>query len=261
MHNSSDSSGHTPLQQYFAVILLLVALPAVYFAQLQQLFPGVARSAPLNQFTYIADLDFWQRTERETQVAATARFDLAHDLNEVPLNVGNWRGVDVPETNQEVMILLDPEQYIQRLYQHSDGEYIWLSMIGGRSSQPFHAPDICYDADGWQYNLGSYGVDLTGGGKIYGLWLDANKTLPAAPTTTATAATTGGDATTVSATKVEHIVFYFYLFPNDARKLSDGIVLFKLTSGRHGTVEETLQLHADFIRQFFTEAGARDGFS
>jgi Protein of unknown function (DUF3485) len=168
------------------------------------------------------------------------------------------------------MILLDPEQYIQRLYQNSDGEYIWLSMIGGRSSQPFHAPDICYDADGWQYNLGSYGVDLTGGGKIYGLWLDANKTIAATPT--APANTAGADATTVNTTtastttpstttKVEHIVFYFYLFPSDARKLSDGIVLFKLTSGRHGTVEETLQLHADFIRQFFTEAGARDGFA
>ena len=262
MHNSSDQSVHIPRQHYFAVILLLVALPAVYFAQLQQLRPGVARSAPLNQFTYIADLDFWQRTERETHVSATARFDLAHDLNEVPLNVGSWRGVDVPETNQEVMILLDPEQYIQRLYQNREGEYIWLSMIGGRSSQPFHAPDICYDADGWQYNLGSYGVDLAGGGKLYGLWLDANKTIPAAPEATETADTKRADTTAVGATtKVEHIVFYFYLFPSDARKLSDGIVLFKLTSGRHGTVEETLQLHADFIRQFFTEAGARDGFS
>lgn len=254
MHNPSELPSRPPLQHYVAVLLLLLALPAVYFSQLQQLLPtllpGAAHPVALPQFTYIADLDFWQRTERETQVLATAHFDLAHDLNTVPLIVGDWRGIDVPETNEEVMILLDPEQYIQRLYQNGAGEYIWLSMIGGRSSQPFHAPDICYDADGWQYNLGSYGVELNEGGKLYGLWLDANKTVP----------TVGSENATeqpATATTQEHIVFYFYLFPSDARQLSDGIVLFKLTSGRHGTVDETLALHADFIRQFFTAGQAR----
>lgn len=248
MQNHAALATRTPLQHYFAVLLLVLALPAVYFPQLQQFIPGMGAPRPATQFAYVADLDFWQRTERETQVTATAHFDLAHDLNDVPLTVGDWHGVNVPETNQEVMILLDPEQYIQRLYQNRAGEYIWLSMIGGRSSQPFHAPDICYDADGWQYNLGSYGVELTGGGQLYGLWLEANKPLPAA---TAAASNTAQAESTL-----EHIVFYFYLFPDHARQLSDGIVLFKLTSGRHGTVEETLQLHADFIRQFFSAAAA-----
>lgn len=248
MQNSSELSTRTPLHHYFAVLLLLLALPVVYFPRWQGLIPGLIAPRPAAQFTYVADLDFWQRTERETQVTATAHFDLAHDLNDVPLTIGDWQGVDVPETNQEVMILLDPEQYIQRLYQNTDGEYIWLSMIGGRSSQPFHAPDICYDADGWQYNLGSYGVELTGGGKLYGLWLEADKTLPPAATATTAAAETAAPTT------LEHIVFYFYLFPDQARQLSDGIVLFKLTSGQHGTVEETLKLHADFIRQLFSTA-------
>jgi len=244
MQNSTELSTRTPLQHYFAVLLLVLALPVFYFPRWQGLVPGMVVPARA-QYTYVADLDFWQRTERETQVTATAHFDLAHNLDDVPLTIGDWQGVNVPETNQEVMILLDPEQYIQRLYQNRAGEYIWLSMIGGRSSQPFHAPDICYDADGWQYNLGSYGVDLTGGGKLYGLWLEANKTLPAA-------ADAQGDQ--AAPTTLEHIVFYFYLFPDPARQLSDGIVLFKLTSGRHGTVEETLKLHADFIRQFFSAA-------
>ncbi|MEZ4609258.1 MAG: exosortase-associated EpsI family protein [Caldilineaceae bacterium] len=109
-------------------------------------------------------------------MSALARFDLDADLNDVPLQLGT--GEDVPETNEEVMILLEPEQYIRRLYQDDEGRYIWLSMIGGRNSRPFHAPDICYDADGWQYDLGSLPVELRDGGEVYGLWLRSRETLP-----------------------------------------------------------------------------------
>jgi len=184
----------------------------------------------------VTDLDFWQRTARENSVTTPVHFDLDHDLNDVPLTVGKWQGEDKPETNEEVMILLDPEQYILRLYQRESGEYLWLSMIGGRSSQPFHAPDICYDADGWQYDLGSHPITLDNGGELYGLWLNAEK--PATETQPA----------------MDHVVFYFYLFPNDSRRLNDGIVLFKLTSGHHGTLQETLAIHADFIRSLFSGA-------
>ncbi len=225
-------------QQYFVITLLLLALPIAYLPQLQAFLQGSASPATIAEDNYVADLDFWQRTARETTVTTPVHFDLAHNLADMPLTVGAWHGQEMEETNEEVMILLDPEQYVLRLYQRESGEYIWLSMIGGRSSQPFHAPDICYDADGWQYDLGSYPIELDNGGKLYGLWLDAEK------------------AATETQPANEHVVFYFYLFPNDSRRLSDGIVLFKLTSGRHGTLQETLTLHADFIRSLFS--GAQD---
>ena len=220
------------LSQYFIIAVLLCALPFTYLPRLQPLVATVSATTTDSPNLYIADLDFWRRTERETQVATNAYFDLAHDLNNVPLDVGEWHGVNVAESNEEVMILLQPEQYVLRLYQRENGEYLWLSMIGGRSSQPFHAPDICYDADGWQYNLGSYPIALDNTHSLYGLWLEAHKT--------------GEDGE-----QLEQIVFYFYLFPTASRALNDGIVLFKLTSGRHGTLEETLALHADFIRNLF----------
>ena len=217
-----------------AAIVLVGALVAYTPAFAPNLW-GQAQTAE-DTLTYIADLDYWQRTGREVEVVAKTRFDLDADLNNVPLTVGDWQGKEVPETNQEVMILLDPEQYVQRLYQNSEGRYIWLSLIGGRSSQPFHAPDICYDADGWQYNLSSKAIPLEDGGEIHGLWMEAEKVFP------------GDDHPT------EHIVSYFYLFPNRARELKDGIVLFKLTSSRYGSTEETLEMQADFVRQFFAHA-------
>jgi Protein of unknown function (DUF3485) len=238
---SPQPQRRSKVPQIAVFVLLVAALPFVYFPQIELPLWGQAVIDQPNDLLYTADLDFWQRSNRETRVNAVAHFDLAHDLNNIPLAVGDWSGVDVPETNQEVMILLEPEQYIQRLYQNSAGQYIWLSLIGGRSSQPFHAPDICYDADGWHYNLGSQAMALADGGEVYGLWLEANKRQPGAEVDT------------------EHIVFYFYLFPSPERRLSDGIVLFKLTSPRYGNVQETLAIHNDFIQQFFTHGEKRNG--
>lgn len=214
-------------------LLLLIAAAAFVYWPARTLPDTAATSTTAPAITYVSDLDFWQRTPRESTVSAISHFDLDHDLNDVPLVVGDWTGEVRPEENQEVLILLQPEQYVQRLYRNSAGQPMWLSMVGGRSSQPFHAPDICYDADGWQYNLGSHPVPLAGGGSIYGLYLDAHKQLP------------GEEKPT------QHVVFYFYLFPNAERSLSDGIVLFKLTASRMGTLEETLAIQEDFVRQFF----------
>ncbi len=240
---TGNADGLTPKQALttrrgFVAGLLLVGGAAVaYSPQLAPTLWGRVES-PANTLAYIADLDYWQRTDREIQVIAKARFDLDAELTNVPLTFSDWKGEEVPESNQEVIILLDPEQYVQRLYNNSQGQYMWLSMIGGRSSQPFHAPDICYDADGWQYNLSSKAIPLEDGGEVHGLWMEASKLFP------------GKEVNT------EHIVFYFYLFPNQSRELKDGIVLFKLTSSRYGSSEETLGLHADFVRHLFKRAQA-----
>ena len=41
---------------------------------------------------------------------------LTADLKQIPLQLGDWQGEDVPQTNIEVFILLEPEQYVQRMY-------------------------------------------------------------------------------------------------------------------------------------------------
>ena len=241
MSNTSQPGRVAKTAVTVVVILLLVAGALfVYSPQLSRSFGAQDPLAADDELTYVSDLDFWQRTPRERTVLAAAHFDLDHELTDVPLQVGNWVGEDVPETNEEVLILLEPEQYVQRLYKDDQARYIWLSMVGGRNSQPFHAPDICYDADGWQYDLGSHPTSLDGGGELYGLWLDARKEMPEGYT-------------------AEHVVYYFYLFPDAQRDQGDGIVLYKLTSGRYGTLEETLALHEQFTRQFFKVAAAPSG--
>jgi len=211
------------------IAMLLGGLAFVYAPR--WLAPTSGQAGDEAAFTYVADLDYWQRTGRERSVETSVPLDLAHDLNRVPLQVGDWQGEDVPETNLEVFILLEPEQFVQRLYRDSAGHYLWLSLVGGRQSRSFHPPDLCYDADGWQTSLSSRAIALDGGGELYGFRLEARKT----PVT-------------------EHEAFYFYLFPDAQRDQADGIVLFKLTSPRSGSVEETLALQDDFVRHLFRRA-------
>jgi len=181
-------------------------------------------------FTFVTDIDYWRRTEREQWVKTTVPFDPIHDLDQVPLQLGDWRGEDVPETNLEVFVSLEPDQYVQRWYRDSVGHSLWLTLIGGRTSRSFHPPDLCYHADGWQVSLSSRAIPLNRGGEIHGLWLEAHKH------------------------EDEHRVFYFYLFPDSGRNQSDGMMLFKLTSPHHASIEQTLAIQSDFLSQLFVRA-------
>ncbi len=218
------------------IAMLLAGLVFVYASPWPA--PANGRAGDEATFIYVADLDYWQRTDRERSVGTTIPLDLAHDLGQMPWQVGDWQGEDVPETNLEVFILLQPEQFVQRLYRDSAGHYLLLSLVGGRQSRSFHPPDLCYDADGWQTSLSSRAIALDEGGELYGFRLEARKTMPGETLAT------------------QHEAFYFYLFPNPQRDQADGIVLFKLTSSLSGSVEDTLALQDDFVRHLFRRASA-----
>ena len=217
-----------------ALGLLLIGLAFVY---LPEYFEQAYReSASQAAFTYVADFDYWQRTPREQLVTATSAFDLEHNLNEVPLSVGEWEGKDIPQTNIGVFMVLEPEPYVERLYRNKKGQYLWLTMIGGRSSRTFHPAEDCYASYGWQTELSSQLIPLQEGGEIYGLFVEARKE------------------------EEEQLSFYFYLFPNRTRKPTDGIVIFKVTSPRYESTKKTLALQSEFVRHFFKEAKGTGAF-
>jgi hypothetical protein len=183
---------------------------------------------------FVADIDNWQRTERERAVTTPFDFSLSGKLSNVPLQLEEWQGVDVPQTNLEVFILLEPEQYVQRMYRLPDDRYVWLSLIGSRKSKSFHSPQICYDTDGWQTEASSVAVPLDQG-KVYALQLAAKKELD------------GGN-------RAEHVVHYFYLWPSYARDPQDGMVVVRVTAPIYDSVEDTVKLEKDFFRQLFRSA-------
>ncbi len=220
-----------------SVVVLALLLGGLFLIHISSQLDS--SNAPVEPgFTYVADVDYWQRTDREQLVKTAFSFDLAHDLSALPLELGEWQGQDVPETNREVFILLEPEQFIQRVYEKKSGQYLWLTLIGSRKTRSFHAPDLCYEAGGWQTALSSQAIALNNGDEINGLWLEARRQ---------------------NAPDVEDLTFYFYLFPTRERDQTEGIILLRITSPRYGTVEETVTLQGDFLRQLFNGATLTKG--
>ena len=219
------------MRQKHLLVLLLLALAAGGALRISQR-AGLARPAAGHEF--VTDIDSWQRTDRERVVTSPYDFSLAGDLTRIPLQLGDWTGVDVPQTNLEVAILLDPEQYVYRLYTRPDGRSLWLSLIGSRKSKSFHSPQICYDADGWQTDAGSEALALPTG-ELYALRVRAQKAYGAGAL-------------------AEQMVLYFYLWPGYARDLQDGVVLLKITAPLAGSRAESLAAAQEFVGLLFTAA-------
>jgi hypothetical protein len=228
--------------RYFLIVIVLLAAvgATVWISQRSrlngdsagQIFAAGGATSAGREF--VADIDNWQRTDRERAVTTPFDFSLNGKLSDLPLQLGEWQGQDIPQTNLEVFILLEPEQYVQRVYRLPDGRYVWLSLIGSRKSKSFHSPQICYDTDGWQTTASSAPVPLDQG-EVYALQLVAKKELGESDST-------------------EHVVLYFYLWPSYDRASQDGMVVAKVTAPIYDSVDNTVTLEKDFFRQLFTAA-------
>ncbi len=213
---------HTLRPLLILVLLLLGGVGLLW--QRPELLPFASAG---DENVWVVDIDNWRQTPYQRLVRSPYDFRVDADFGAIPIRLGEWAGADVPQTNIEVFILLEPEQYLQRRYTLPDGRYVWLSLIGSRKAKSFHPTEICYISDGWKTDLSSVDVPLEKG-SIRALKVYATK-----------------DQWT-------HLVLYFYVWPNKARDLAQGVVMFKVTAPLIGDEEATLALEQEFIRQFFT---------
>ena len=212
------------------VTFLLLGLAAMGVALIDRA-PTIATKAPTTTASYVVDIDTWRRTARERTVRSPFGFRLADDLTALPMQIGGWRGEDVPQTNLEALILLEPEQFIQRLYTRADGRQLWLSLIGSRQSKSFHSPQICYDAEGWTTRVSSTAIPLPRG-DLYALQMIAAR----------------------PELGLTQVALYFYIWADARRDPADGLVLFRVTAPLEGSLEETIQIAQSFTALFFTES-------
>lgn len=193
---------------------------------------GAPETAVLTGTPMISDITLWQKTRGEQQLVARYPLDLAHDLHDIPLNFDDWWGEETQVSTVNALIMLEPEQIVERLYVNSQGQYIWLTLIGSRQSRSFHAPTDCYYSAGWDTELDFRTIPLATG-EVHGMLIDAQK------------------ADTQQASSEQQLSYYFYLFPNRQRNPNDGIVMFRLTSRTYDSVENTMQIYGAFLDEFF----------
>jgi hypothetical protein len=223
---SRDSS------RYLIALGLLVAalIAAGLFAWLPALRRPVGGESG---YIFAGDIDNWRETDLRRMLRTPYNLALGPDLKKLPLRLGRWQGEDIPQTNLEVYILLEPEEYVYRRYTDDAGEVVWLSIIGSHKSKSFHPPQICYSADGWTTQVSTAPFALAQGGELYALYVDAAKE------------------------EQRHAIFYFYLWPKITRDPADGTVLFKVTvplAGAGASADAARALAQDFLQQVFTQA-------
>ncbi len=225
-----------PLRYLVTIVLLaLTGLGAIFLsAQDRELERAQAG------YTFVTDIDTWLRTNRQRTVTTPYDFRLGPNLDDLPLELGRWRGVDVPETNQEVFIILEPEHYLLRRYERYDEAgvdleetsrpHLWLTLIGSHKLKSFHPPQICYRSIGWQTQVSSEAIPI-GGVDLYALKMVA------------------------ASEEGRTITLYFYIWP-DARRdtAGQGAVMFRVSTAMQGAEEETLALAREFIQLFFLDA-------
>lgn len=212
----------------YLIAVLLLAATALGGWWLRSGTPDKDGGSATAGYRLVADIDHWHRTPRQQWVTATHDLRSGPQLADVPLSLGEWQGVDVSRSREDVLIYLEPDHYVSRLYTLPDGRALWLSLIGGRQAKSFHPPQICYT--GWQTEVQGEEVTLAEG-HLHTLRVVARR-----------------------ATE-EHIMLYLFLWPDAGRTLEDGLVMFKVTATqRWGSLEGTVALEKAFVRLFFASA-------
>jgi hypothetical protein len=208
--------------------LLLTAIGAVWTVQRSP--ASLPPAVDALSYAMVTDIDTWQQTRRQQWVRTPYDLRPDADWTSLPLQIDGWSGEDVHDVDPAVFEVLQPDAYLSRYYRRGDGRYLWLSLLSSRRGASFHPPQICYG--GWHTVVRSEPVPLVQG-ELYAMSLLASREQDV------------------------QLVYHFYLWPGPARKLEDGLVMFKVTAPLQGTESETRDMVRAFIAAWF-EAAAVD---
>ena len=223
-----------PIRYLTAAVLLAAGIVGTQWMAVEPSIPvaRVTESTHQPPFRYVLDIDTWRATDRQTEAFSFYDFTLGPALQDIPLRLGKWAGQEIPERNQEVYLLLEPEQFVKRLYEVENDpqhRYVWLYLIGSRQLKSFHHPDICYSAIDWQTTVSSERIALDEG-DLHALKIAARNSAE------------------------QQISLYFFIFPDDSYDETRGLVMLRVASPAWGDEESTIALQKDLIRQLFTAA-------
>jgi len=187
-------------QRYLVLVTaLIIAVAAVWVPQIMRARHRPAGSA---EYAWIADIDTWRRTGGERQVLTPYQLDITVDPAALPAGIGPWHSIDTPAPDPEVLGALSPDAYLLRAFQRQDGQVVWHSMVSSRRSASFHLPQVCYR--GWSNTLAAEAIPLRDG-ELHAFSMIARQ----------------DDRT--------HVLYYFYLWPNARRDITEGLLMFKAT--------------------------------
>lgn len=71
------------------------------------------------------------------------------DITRVPFTIGEWKGREAEPFDQTTLALLQPDDYLHRVYDRIDGASVVISVTYGHRKSTFHSPGFCLLGGGW----------------------------------------------------------------------------------------------------------------
>ncbi|MDA2937507.1 exosortase-associated EpsI family protein [Acidobacteria bacterium AH-259-A15] len=147
--------------------------------------------------------------------------DLFHENNmaHLPMVLGDWEGEDVPISDVLPVFL--------RLYEHREtGAGIFIQPVYGEEESAFHTAEVCYIDDGWRLEQRGFKTLMING-----------QSLPVRYVT----AKTG---------EHRHHIFYWYVWPDTRRVITDGALMIRLSiEMEEGGESDAERAAVDFIEK------------
>lgn len=215
----------------FAVMNVLFLISLLIVGWFGSLVPSSAPAADGRTFT----LDrggLLRFNNGKIAVQSAYAFNLDEGPLQLPSQIDRWEGVDFP-LNLEALGALNPELLINRVYRNASRETVFLTIIGANTSRKLHRPQVCYNAADWTLTeLSPQFVSLDSGqvelGRIHARY---------------------------SALNEERIIFYWYLWRDDRRRIEDGAYEMQVAAPTtaNQTLEQASVVAARFIRQILRQ--------
>ncbi|MSP11508.1 MAG: EpsI family protein [Chloroflexi bacterium] len=211
---------------------LLLATLAALISQ-GRLLPDLSSAKALDPARFTLDRGGIIRFNNgKVDVRSAFIYNLADGPAQLPRQIGRWEGVDFP-LNLEAYTSVSPELMINRAYRNSRGENVSFTIIGSDTSRKLHRPEICYRAGGWTVTeLPVHTISLDNGQIAINQFIARNDAL-----------------------SDNRLVFSWYLWRDDRRRIEDGAYVMHVTSSLTSqTQEEAVASMDSFIRQILPGA-------
>ncbi len=222
----------------FVAGLLVAALVIAVGFNARQAEPPRAEAEtppPPAGHTFFADVEGWYRiTPAETAVVSPFQLTLEKLPGGLPLQLGEWRGVDLPNGPEIDEWFEQPSVAMQREYKDAAGQVVWLAIFGHKGPKSFHlfehTPASCYPLSGWAMTAQDQDNIPVGRGTMRaqrGFAANGRQRL---------------------------VVLYWYLWDNPQRNPDDGVLSIRVSAPVVESEEATLRMLKErFISLLFTD--------
>jgi hypothetical protein len=227
--------------RYLLAVAALVV--AAYFSTLGPALPRLsppAAAAPNEKeqpsdgnYVTLVDLEgFYGITPYERIVAGPYDFTLGPSLSAIPLQLGDWKGSDLPITD-DIKQFLNPDEALNRLYTNIDGQVVYFSVFGSRGGKTFtifeHTPAICFPNAGWT-TTGQETVAMpVGGSQMYVHQVRAQRD------------------------GAGYVAMYWYVWESVDRNAEKGVSSVRIYATDTRGVAAAAAANTEFLQQLFTE--------